>query len=68
MDTEPVTGSFENGIGKFYVKDTFNDKPILILYQWNVTNPEHPIWSQASSTDNGKTWEWNWEMTLTRIN
>lgn len=67
MDENPVTGSFENGMGKFYAKDTFNDKPILVLYQWNATNPEHPIWSQAFSTDNGKTWEWNWEMTLSKI-
>jgi hypothetical protein len=68
MDSEPVTGSFENGMGKFYATDVFNDKPILILYQWNAINPEHPIWSQAASTDNGKTWEWNWEMVLTKIN
>jgi len=38
-----------------------------VLYQWNKTNPEHPIWSQAFSPDNGKTWEWNWEMVLTKI-
>lgn len=68
MDENPVTGSFENGIGKFYATDNFNGKPILVLYQWNATNPEHPIWAQAFSTDNGKNWEWNWEMTLSRIN
>jgi hypothetical protein len=68
MDENPVTGSFENGMGKFYANDTFNDQPILVLYQWNATNPLHPIWSQAFSTDNGKTWEWNWEMTLSKIN
>ncbi|MGV3696532.1 hypothetical protein [Flavobacterium sp.] len=67
MDEVPVTGSFEKGIGKFYANDIFNGQAILVLYQWNATNPEHPIWSQAFSTDNGKTWEWNWEMTLTRI-
>jgi hypothetical protein len=67
MDEHPVTGSFENGIGKFYAQDVFNNEPVLILYQWNATNPEHPIWSQASSLDNGKTWEWNWEMELTKI-
>lgn len=67
MDENPVTGSFENGVGKFYTNDNFNDIPIIVLYQWNKTNPEHPIWSQAFSRDNGKNWEWNWEMTLTRI-
>jgi hypothetical protein len=68
MDENPVTGSFVNGIGKFYTNDVFNKIPILVLYQWNATNPDHPIWSQAFSKDNGKTWEWNWEMTLTKIN
>jgi hypothetical protein len=67
MDEHPVTGSFENGVGKFYANDMFNDKPIVMLYQWNARDPQHPRWSQAFSTDNGKTWEWNWEMILTRI-
>lgn len=67
MDESPVTGSFENGIGKFYANDIFNNQKIRVLYQWNALNPEHPVWSQAFSTDNGKTWEWNWEMTLTKI-
>lgn len=67
MDLHPVTGSFENGVGKFYTKDTFNMQPIVVIYQWDVTNPEHPIWSQAFSVDDGNTWEWNWEMVLTRI-
>ncbi len=68
MDENPVTGSFENGMGKFYTNDVFNNIPILVLYQWDATNPKQPKWSQAFSTDNGKTWEWNWEMTLTKIN
>lgn len=67
MDEHPVTGSFENRIGKFYVKDVFNGKDILVIYKWNATDPEHPRWSQAFSDDNGNTWEWNWEMVLTRI-
>jgi hypothetical protein len=67
MDDVPVTGSFENKVGKLYANDIFNEKEILILYQWDATNPEHPKWSQALSTDNGKTWEWNWKMELTRI-
>lgn len=67
MDEHPVTGSFENGIGKFYARDHFDGTPIVVLYQWDVTNPVHPKWSQAFSIDDGKTWEWNWEMILTRI-
>lgn len=67
MDQHPVSGSFENKVGKLYAKDSFNGKPIVVLYQWDATDPDHPKWSQASSEDNGLTWEWNWEMYLTRI-
>jgi hypothetical protein len=67
MDEHPVTGSFEKGVGKFYARDVFNGKPIVVIYQWDATDPAHPKWSQAFSEDEGKTWEWNWEMTLTRI-
>ncbi|GAB3711452.1 hypothetical protein [Flavobacterium koreense] len=67
MDENPVTGSFENGVGKFYARDTFNENPILVLYQWDATNINHPKWSQAFSIDNGKSWEWNWHMTLSKI-
>lgn len=67
MDEKPVTGSYENGLGRFYANDVFNNQEILVLYQWDATNPQQPKWSQAFSTDNGRTWEWNWKMELTRI-
>ena len=55
----PVVGSFENKIGHFFGKDTFNGKKIIVVFRWDVRNPELPVWSQAFSADNGKTWEWN---------
>jgi len=67
MDEHPVSGSFEDRLGKFYASDIFNDKPIVMLYQWDARDFQHPKWSQAFSDDDGKTWEWNWEMVLTRI-
>jgi hypothetical protein len=67
MDQNPVTGSFENGMGKFYATDVFDGKPIVVLYQWDAKNPKEPKWSQAFSQDHGETWEWNWEMTLKKI-
>jgi uncharacterized protein (DUF885 family) len=66
MDEHPVVGSFEKGVGKFYAEDSFQGRPVWVLYQWNATNPAHPVWSQAMSTDQGATWEWNWEMVLTK--
>ena len=59
-------GSFADNIGKFYAQDVFEAKDIIVLYQWDQTNAEVPIWSQAFSPDNGKTWEWNWYMTFHR--
>jgi len=55
----PVVGSFENKIGHFFCKDTFNGKKIIVVFRWDVRNPILPVWSQAFSADNGKTWEWN---------
>ena len=55
----PVVGSFENKIGHFFGRDTYKGTPIIAVFRWDVRNPELPIWSQAFSTDEGKTWEWN---------
>jgi hypothetical protein len=62
-----VLGSFENSIAHFFTKDTFNDKKILVVFRWDIRDKENPIWSQAFSEDNGKTWEWNWYMYMTQI-
>jgi hypothetical protein len=67
MDGSPVTGSFENKLGKLYASSEVDGKTVISLYQWDASDPQHPKWSQASSADNGKTWDWNWYMTLTRI-
>ena len=56
----PVVGSFENGIGHFFCKDTFNGKKVIVLFRWDKRDEDYPVWSQAFSPDNGKTWEWNW--------
>jgi hypothetical protein len=55
----PVVGSFEGNIGKFYCKDKFKGKDIVVAFIWDKTDPENPVWSQAFSPDNGKTWEVN---------
>lgn len=63
---KPVFGSFNGNIAKFYCLDMLNGKEILVMFQWDKNNPAKPVWSQAFSPDNGKTWEWNWYMTFTR--
>ena len=64
----PVVGSFENNVGYFYAKDNFNGIPVLLQFKWDATNPKQPVWSQAFSADDGKTWEWNWFMYFSKAN
>ena len=63
----PVLGSFENKVGHFVTKDTFNNKPILVIFRWDARDADNPVWSQAFSDDNGENWEWNWYMYMSRI-
>jgi hypothetical protein len=63
----PVVGSFENNVGHFFTKDTFNGKNMIVVFRWDVRDKDHPVWSQAFSPDNGKTWEWNWYNVSERI-
>lgn len=55
----PVVGSFANRIGHFFARDIYKGRNIIVVFRWDVRNPQRPIWSQAFSTDEGKTWEWN---------
>jgi hypothetical protein len=67
LSSAPIVGSFEKSIGRFYGKEIVDGKPVMVMAKWDKTDPDNPIWSQAFSTDNGKTWEWNWYMTHTRV-
>jgi hypothetical protein len=62
----PQVGSFDGDVGRFYAKDVFESRPVIVVFQWDKTNPDRPIWSQAFSPDDGVTWEWNWHMTFSR--
>ena len=53
----PVVGSFVNGIGHFFGKDTLKGKPIIVVFRWDARNKVRPVWGQAFSVDNEKTWE-----------
>jgi hypothetical protein len=55
----PVVGSFANKVGHFFARDKYKGQNIIVVFRWDVRNPQRPIWSQAFSTDEGKTWEWN---------
>ena len=63
---KPVVGSFDQHIGRFFAEDSFNGQKIVVQFMWDLTDPNKPNWNQAFSTDDGKTWEWNWYMYFSR--
>ena len=62
----PVVGSFDNRVGHFFSKAIYNGKNQITVYRWVARDANKPIWSQATSEDNGETWEWNWFMYMRR--
>jgi len=40
---------------------------IIMMFRCEARNKDRPVWSQAFSSDNGKTWEWNWYNVSERI-
>lgn len=63
----PVVGSFDGNIGKFYAQDKYKGVDVIVLFLWDKTDPENPVWSQAFSPDKGATWEWNATNTSHRV-
>ncbi|MEN3609179.1 hypothetical protein AAH979_06480 [Plantactinospora sp. ZYX-F-223] len=41
-------------------------RPIRVRYEWNKTDPQHPVWEQSFSPDGGETWEKNWVAVFSR--
>jgi hypothetical protein len=63
----PVVGSFNGNIGVFLCKDKYKGKDIIVAFIWDKTDAENPVWNQAFSPDNGKTWEVNATNTSHRV-
>ncbi len=63
----PVVGGFENGAGVFEGPDEFDGKPIVVRFTWSVISANTVRWEQAFSPDDGKTWETNWVMMMSRV-
>jgi hypothetical protein len=62
----PVFGAFVDGVGTFEGRDVFAGTPIRVRYIWSEITPTSVRWEQAFSADDGKTWETNWVMNMTR--
>jgi hypothetical protein len=63
----PVVGRFEAGRGEFFGDDVFDGKPVRGRLTWADISATSAHWEQAFSVDDGKTWETNWHMDLTRV-
>jgi hypothetical protein len=62
----PVVGSFHGSYGVFEGNDHLNGVPIIVRFTWRSIDHDHARWTQAFSSDQGKTWEVNWIMKFTR--
>jgi len=63
----PVLGAFVGGVGTFVGRDQHEGIPVLARFVWSEITPAGAKWEQAFSTDEGRTWESNWIMRMTRI-
>jgi hypothetical protein len=66
VDPAVVGGFGDDGTGEFLGPDTHNGTPVLVRYLWSDITAASARWEQALSVDDGKTWEINWVMNLTR--
>ena len=62
----PVVGSFDNGVGVFEGRQELDGRTILVRFTWSNITRTGARWEQEFSPDDGKTWEKNWIMTMTR--
>ena len=60
-------GGSWTGSASSWPRTTTRAIPILCRFRWTVHGPERATWDQAFSTDDGSTWETNWEMEETRV-
>jgi hypothetical protein len=58
--TEPVTGSFRNGVGTFYGQDSVDGRTVFVRFVITPLKPDQWRFEQAYSQDGGASWESNW--------
>lgn len=62
----PTVGKFENGVGRFFDREEYDGRPIVVRFTWTHDGTSRCRWEQAFSSDDGATWETNWIMEFTR--
>lgn len=64
----PVVGAFDaHGVGIFEGRQQLEGRPILVRFTWSDISKTGARWNQDFSPDDGKTWEKNWIMTMSRV-
>jgi hypothetical protein len=53
------SGGFENGVGRFFADDRFENKSIRVQFIWSDIAAQSARRQQAFSEDGGLTWETN---------
>ena len=66
MDVPGQAGGFDGNLGLFYGVDEDGGKPVKVVYRWMKQGAGKARWEQAFSYDDGKTWETNWVMEMTK--
>lgn len=61
-----MVGAFSGGVGTFFGEDQFQGLPVRIRALWSQPAADQVHWEQAMSPDQGRTWETNWTMRMTR--
>jgi hypothetical protein len=64
--TDPMEGSFKDGQGIFYGKDTVNGREVAVRFLILPMSAGQWRFEQAYSTDGGQRWETNWIAVDTR--
>jgi hypothetical protein len=66
-DFDPLVGTFENGVGRFYGTITTQDgRRVRVRFLLERLSEEALHWQQDFSLDEGQTWDTNWIMESTR--
>ena len=63
----PMTGRFEEGVGRFFGETELNGQATPMRFLWTGTASGRPRWEQAISRDRGRSWEPVWTMAFERI-
>jgi hypothetical protein len=66
LDT-PVVGRFRGGKGRFECDDVLDGRAVKVRYDWKDITPSSAVWEQSFSFDEGRSFEPNWVMELTRL-